>query len=174
MGRQKLDEVWYGRLSDTPIDHLWVATAACGLVAVMFRNDEETFRQYVTKLAGVEPLRDQSAVAPVMNELTAYLNGELKAFSLPICWGVMTEFQQKSLREVCAIPYGEVRTYNQIAHAVGNPKAIRAVGRANATNPMPLVVPCHRVIGSDGTLRGFGGGLETKAQLLRMEGSWLL
>ena len=174
MAKVKFDEVWYGRLSDTPIDHLWIATAACGLVAVMFRNDEETFRQYVQKLAGTEPVRDESAISEVCNQLEAYLAGDLKVFDLPICWDVMTEFQQKSLRQVYAIPYGEVRTYNQIAHEIGKPKAIRAVGRANATNPMPLVVPCHRVIGSDGTLRGFGGGLETKAHLLRMEGSWLL
>ncbi len=174
MAKRKIAEVWYGRIDETPIDHLWVATAACGLVAVMFRNNEETFRQHVTKLAGNGPWRDETKIAAVQDQLLSYLHGELRVFSLDICWDVMTEFQQRSLRQVFAIPYGETRTYNQIAHEIGQPKAIRAVGRANATNPMPLVVPCHRVIGSDGKLRGFGGGLETKAQLLRMEGSWLI
>jgi methylated-DNA-[protein]-cysteine S-methyltransferase len=80
------------------------------------------------------------------------------------------------LRAVHAIPYGRLSTYGEIAAQIGNPKSVRAVGRANATNPIPIVIPCHRVIGSDGKLHGYGapGGLETKAWLLRMEGSWLL
>ena len=170
----KIEQVWYGCLEDTPIDHLWVAVAACGLAAVMFRHEEDDFRQYVKKLTKVEPEHSMEKVAPAARQLTDYLNGELREFTLDICWDVMTDFQQKSLRAVYGIPYGEIRTYSQIAQTIGKPKAIRAVGRANATNPMPVVVPCHRVIGSDGKLRGFGGGLETKAHLLRMEGSWLL
>ena len=169
-----MDHVWYAKLDDTPIDHLWVATSNVGLVAIQFRGDEETFVSYVKKLTQLDPEPNGRKLEEVFRQLTAYLDGELKEFSLPICWDVMTEFQQKSLRIVYDIPYGKLRTYNDIAHDLGNPKTIRAVGRANATNPIPIVVPCHRVIGSDGTLRGFGGGLETKAQLLRMEGSWLL
>jgi methylated-DNA-[protein]-cysteine S-methyltransferase len=83
----------------------------------------------------------------------------------------MTPFQAKALQTVYAIPYGETRSYGDIAAAIGQPRAARAVGRANATNPMPLVIPCHRVIASDGSLHGYGGpgGLRTKAWLLDLE-----
>lgn len=166
--------VHYGIIEETPIDHLWVAMAPAGLVAIQFRGEESEFRRYVERLTGVEPERNQLKVLPAISQVSAYLTGERKQFTLPICWRVMTKFQKKVLGLVSQIPYGRLRTYNDIAHELNDPKAIRAVGRANATNPIPLVIPCHRVIGSDGSLRGFGGGLETKAQLLRMEGSWLL
>ncbi len=164
----------YGLLGESPIDHLWVAMADCGLVAVTFRGEEGEFRDYVHRLAGQEPDRDDAAVAPALDQLREYLAGERRNFELPICWEIMTPFQQNVLRLVHFIPYGELRTYTDIARALGSPRSIRAVGRANATNPIPLVIPCHRVVGVDGSLRGFGGGLETKAWLLRMEGSWLL
>lgn len=169
-----MNNVWYGKLDNTTIDHLWVATSDEGLVAITFRGHEADFTAYVKKLTQLDPERNTPKLKEPFRQLSAYLAGDLKEFTLPICWDVMTEFQQKSLRHVYAIPYGKLCTYNDIAHALGNPKTIRAVGRANATNPIPLVIPCHRVIGSNGTLTGFGGGLETKAQLLRMEGSWLL
>ncbi|MFK7801541.1 MAG: methylated-DNA--[protein]-cysteine S-methyltransferase [Anaerolineae bacterium] len=169
-----MNNVWYGKLDNTPIDHLWVAISEKGLIAIKFRGSEEDFVTYVKKLTKLNPEPDSSKLEEPFRQLTAYLAGELKEFTLPICWDVMTDFQQTSLRHVYDIPYGKLCTYSDIAHALGNPKTIRAVGRANATNPIPLVIPCHRVIGSNGKLTGFGGGLETKAQLLRMEGSWLI
>ncbi len=89
-----------------------------------------------------------------------------------IDWSVLTPFQQKVLQATLAIPYGQTRTYAEIAQQVGKPRAARAVGRAEATNPMPVVIPCHRVIGSDGKLHGYGAGegLPTKAWLLELEG----
>jgi len=88
----------------------------------------------------------------------------------------MTPFQRAALARVCAVPYGRTSTYGTIADELGQPGAVRAVGRANATNPLPIIIPCHRILGADGKLHGYGarGGLETKAWLLRLEGSWLL
>jgi methylated-DNA-[protein]-cysteine S-methyltransferase len=111
-----------------------------------------------------------------MRQLTEYFDGQRQRFELDIDWSVMTPFQQEALQIVFDIEYGRTRTYGDIAQQLGNPKAVRAVGRANATNPIPIIIPCHRVLGADGRLHGYSapGGVETKAWLLRLEGSWLL
>ncbi len=103
--------------------------------------------------------------------LQAYFAGERRAFPLPIAWQVLRPFQRRALQAVFAIPYGETRTYGEIAAQIGQPGAARAVGRAVATNPMPIVIPCHRVVGAGGKLHGFSGpgGLSTKARLLALE-----
>ena len=169
-----MQQVWFAKLEDTPIDHLWVAVSDKGLVSVQFRGAADTFTNQVKKLTSIDPEENTSKLEPVFDQLKSYFAGELKEFDIPICWDLLSSFQQTALKQVYAIPYGSLRTYNEIAQLIGNPKSIRAVGRANATNPMPIIIPCHRVIGSDGKLRGFAGGLETKAYLLRHEGSWLL
>lgn len=104
----------------------------------------------------------------VKAQLRAYFNGELKQFDLSLA-PVGTPFQLKVWQALRSIPYGELVSYQSIATAVGNPKAVRAVGGANAKNPIPIIVPCHRVIGSNGSLTGFGGGLETKRRLIDLE-----
>ena len=101
-------------------------------------------------------------------ELQEYAAGRRKRFSLPLDLQG-TPFQRKVWKALCAIPYGETRSYLQIARAAGNPRASRAVGMANHYNPVAIVVPCHRVIASDGTLGGYAGGLEMKAKMLRLE-----
>ena len=101
-------------------------------------------------------------------ELREYAAGRRKRFSLPLDLQG-TPFQRKVWKALCAIPYGETRSYLQIARAAGNPRASRAVGMANHNNPVAIVVPCHRVIASDGTLGGYAGGLEMKAKILRLE-----
>ena len=106
--------------------------------------------------------------APVKAQLRAYFNRQLTQFDLPLA-PVGTPFQLKVWQALRAIPYGELVSYKTIAESVGNPKAVRAVGGANAKNPIPIIVPCHRVIGSDGSLTGFGGGLETKKRLIDLE-----
>ena len=108
--------------------------------------------------------------APVKAQLRAYFKGELKQFDLPLA-PVGTSFQLQVWRALRAIPYGALVSYKTIAEAVGNPKAVRAVGAANGKNPIPIVVPCHRVIGADGSLTGYGGGLETKRRLIDLERS---
>lgn len=101
-------------------------------------------------------------------QLEAYFEGKLKEFDLPLRPGG-TEFQRRVLEELRKIPYGTTCSYGDIARRIGNPKAVRAVGAANGRNPIPIIIPCHRVIGSSGDLTGFGGGLPVKQALLRHE-----
>ena len=105
-------------------------------------------------------------------QLRAYFAGELREFQLPLDMQG-TDFQKRVWRQVAAIPYGETRSYLQIAQALGSPRAVRAVGAANGANPVPIVVPCHRVIGANGKLVGYGGGLALKQRLLELEGARL-
>ena len=118
-----------------------------------------------------EPARDEGRTPLtdlVFQQVTEYLNGQRRDFDFPyVLWG--TEFQQRVWRALCAIPYGETRTYGEVAAAVGSPKAARAVGMANHRNPILIAVPCHRVIGADGRLVGYGSGLDMTEALLRLE-----
>ena len=106
--------------------------------------------------------------AAARQQLTAYFAGERKSFDLPLK-PHGTEFQLQVLDELQKIPYGTTTSYGDIAKRIGRPKAVRAVGAANGRNPLPIIIPCHRVIGSGGDLTGFGGGLPTKEALLRLE-----
>ncbi len=105
----------------------------------------------------------------LFSQLLDYFTGERKAFDVAIDISHLTPFQQKILRALQAVPHGEVRTYKQIAEAIGNPKAARAVGNACNRNPIHLIIPCHRIIGSNGSLTGYAAGLEIKRQLLDLE-----
>lgn len=105
----------------------------------------------------------------VLAQIAEYLDGRLTEFDMPLDVRG-TDFQRLVWASVAAIPYGATRTYAQVAQAIRRPKAVRAVGAANGANPLPLVVPCHRVVGSDGSLTGYGGGLDVKRKLLDMEG----
>jgi len=111
---------------------------------------------------------DDGAFPEVKRQLLAYFGGELTSFELSLS-PQGTEFQRQVWQALQTIPYGETRSYGEVAKQVGRPLASRAVGAANGRNPLPIVIPCHRVIGSTGTLTGFGGGLEAKATLLRLE-----
>lgn len=168
--------IWITAAAPTPIGPVWLALSERGLVGVSLWDDEANFRARVAQLTGGEIVSDEEKTGDAAAQIIAYLNGTRHAFDLPIDWSVLSPAQAEILRLVHVIPYGEKRTYGDIARELGKPGAARAVGRANATNPMPLVIPCHRVLGSDGKLHGFSapGGLETKAWLLRLEGSWLL
>ena len=106
--------------------------------------------------------------APVKEQLRAYFKCELKQFDIPLA-PVGTPFQLKVWQALRDIPYGKIESYKNIAEAIGNPKAVRAVGGANGKNPISIIVPCHRVIGSNGSLTGYGGGLKTKKQLIDLE-----
>lgn len=115
-------------------------------------------------------VEDGKALRTARKQLEEYFAAERRSFDLQL--GMHgTTFQKRAWEVLLTIPYGDTRTYGQIAEALGSPGAARAVGRANATNHLPLVVPCHRVIGADGTLTGFGGGLAAKQWLLRFEGA---
>ena len=111
---------------------------------------------------------DKGPFADVVRQLREYFGGKLKEFDVPLTLEG-TEFQRRVWTSLLAIPYGETVSYAQLAERIGNPKAVRAVGLANGSNPIPIIIPCHRVIGSDGSLTGFGGGLDTKKALLALE-----
>lgn len=113
-------------------------------------------------------VQDESAFPDVVAQLTAYFAGERTGFDVAVD-PVGTSFQQRVWDALCEIPHGETRSYAEIAGRIGQPRATRAVGLANARNPIPIIVPCHRVIGANGTLTGYGGGLETKRALLDLE-----
>ena len=113
-------------------------------------------------------VRDERPFSEAMRQLRAYFAGKLREFDLPLEMEG-TEFQLSVWRELRRIPYGATASYLEIARRIGNAKAVRAVGLANGQNPIPIIVPCHRVIGSDGSLTGFGGGMENKKKLLGLE-----
>jgi O-6-methylguanine DNA methyltransferase len=142
-----------------------------GLVAIEWADSQPELGAYLQKLK--RPLEvNQKKIAPYAKELHEYLNGKRLTFTIPIDWTPFTPFQCEALQAVFRIPYGETRTYIDIAREINHPHAYRAVGAANAMNPMPIIVPCHRVLGADGKLHGYGGGngLPTKEWLLRLEG----
>lgn len=166
-------------LENTPVGSIWLAASGNGLLAISLWDDEERFLAYVSRLAGESPAvtgQKNPTLARALGELDDYLRGDLRQFTVPIDRSRFTPFQREALDLVCAVPYGHTTTYGAIAEQMGKPGAMRAVGRANATNPIPIIIPCHRVLGSDGKLHGYGarGGLETKAWLLKLEGSWLI
>jgi methylated-DNA-[protein]-cysteine S-methyltransferase len=170
----EVSTIFIGESPVTPLGNVWVANSERGLVAVEFQTDRQTFIHHVLKLMGNTPVQislNAEKSASALRQISEYLDGERRYFDLPIDWSVMTPFQAKVLRLTYAIPYGDTATYGMIATRLGNPKAARAVGRAQATNPMPLVIPCHRVLGSDGGLHGYGAanGIESKAWLLELE-----
>ena len=155
-----------GELNGTPVGDLRLAASDQGLVAVEWARPQPDFDSYLSP-------SDPEAIAPYVNELREYFAGARREFTFAIDWSIFRPFQQDALQRVFRIPYGETRTYMDIAIEMDRPRAYRAVGRANATNPMPIVIPCHRLIGTDGKLHGYGGGegLKTKEWLLRMEGA---
>lgn len=150
------------RLLDTPIGRLLLAGDAAGLRLLLF----ETGRRGVAPAPGWEP--DRGALTEAVGQLTAYFSGTLQEFDLPLA-PQGTAFQLAVWEQLRKIPYGETTSYGEIARRLGNPKAVRAVGLANGANPLSVVVPCHRVIGSSGSLVGYGGGLPVKRALLALE-----
>jgi methylated-DNA-[protein]-cysteine S-methyltransferase len=171
MNKIKNTMIWYDSVRDTILSPVWVAVGDKGLVAVEIGGSEDEFVNMLCALDNSPVGSIKSKTEVVVRQIREYLLGARMSFNLPIDWSVLSGFQHKALKAVYAIPYGETCTYGQIAAQIGNPRASRAVGRANATNPIPLVIPCHRVIGADGSLRGYGAGdgVRTKAWLLDLE-----
>lgn len=164
--------LWIGGAKSARLGTIWAALSERGLVAVEYAVSRRAFEAHVREQTQCEVEYAPARVAEATRQLKEYAKGQRRVFDLPIDWSTLaSDFQRAALRAVLAILYGRTRTYGEIAAQIGHPGAPRAVGRANATNPMPLVIPCHRVIGSDGRLHGYGGagGLKTKAWLLKME-----
>lgn len=159
----------YGTLTDSLIGPLSFAAGEHGLQKIVF-SSLDTLMPANTDSEILPSLDGYLTVNVVMSEMCEYLNGRRKEFSAKIDWSTLGEFQKKVLEVNYSIPYGQVMTYGEIAEKIGHPGAARAVGAALGANPMPIVIPCHRVIGSDKGLRGYGGGMEIKAFLLSLEG----
>jgi len=151
---------------NSPVGRLQLVASDAGLAAILWQNDRPN-------RVGLD-IETEDTSHPVLREterqLREYFGGQRSRFDLPLD-PRGTAFQRKVWGALLTIPFGETRSYQQIAIQVGNPKAVRAVGAANGRNPLSIVAPCHRVIGSNGKLTGFAGGLETKAYLLALEGS---
>jgi methylated-DNA-[protein]-cysteine S-methyltransferase len=163
-------KIYLGELNNTALGDLRIAASDLGLLAVEWNHSQLEMDSYLRRFkCAIE--QNQSMIKPYAKELAEYLKGKRHEFTFNIDWASMRPFQQKALKVVFTIPYGETRTYAEVAAQIEHPHAYRAVGRANATNPMPLVIPCHRVIGKDGKLHGYGGGdgIPTKEWLLKME-----
>ena len=153
--------MWFDEFK-TPIGMLKIAVDAKGLRYVLFESNKHEPSH------GMEWKKDRSPTNEARQQLLQYFSGERIEFELEISLAG-TEFQRRTWQMLASIPYGQTWSYAELAKRVESPKAVRAVGAANGRNPLPIVLPCHRVIGSDGSLTGFGGGLPVKKWLLEHE-----
>ena len=142
----------------SPLGLVEVTASEQGLVAVTFCDKP------------CQPVQAQRVAAEAKRQLIAYFAQELREFDLPLA-AAGTVFQQQVWQALTTVPYGKTASYGDIAKAINNPKGVRAVGLANGKNPIAIIVPCHRIIGANGTLTGYAGGLDKKAWLLRHEGA---
>lgn len=171
-GEQRV--VW--AVVDTGIGPLLLAATREGLVNVVFHATDavrERTLERLTARLGTEPVEEPGApvLAEAIRQLGAYFAGDRRDFDLPLDWSLISGFNRQVLRELATgVPYGTVVGYGDLAGRVGQPGGAQAVGAAMGANPLPVVVPCHRVVESDGGIGGFGGGLETKRKLLALEG----
>ena len=169
---QGLLDVAYTTL-DSPVGPVMVAATARGLVRISFGEsfDPEWFVHDLSARISPRVLEAPSYFDSVRKELAEYFEGRRTSFDLPLDWTLTHGFGRRVLRRTAEIPYGKVSTYRQVAAAAGSPRAFRAAGNALGANPIPIIVPCHRVLHTGGGLGGYGGGLEMKQYLLRLEGA---
>ncbi len=157
---------------DTPFGPLLVATTPRGLVKISFpsTHDTEETLEDLAKRISPRVLEAPAQLDEVRRQLELYFEGRLREFDLPLDWQLSKGFRRRALRAIDRIPYGRTRSYTEIARSAGNERAVRAAGTACGSNPIPIVVPCHRVLRSGGALGGYGGGLPMKEALLELEG----
>ena len=165
--RDGLETVGY-RVIDSPLGSLWIGAEP---------SRSELAR--IVRAYGPGVLPDMRRADPVTRELDQYFAGKRRSFDVAVDLTALTEFQRRVLRATAAVPFGDVSTYARVASRAGSDKAMRAAGQALGANPIPIVVPCHRILASDGTLGGYAGGLDAKRRLLSLErgaapeGGWL-
>ena len=152
----------YYAMMPSPIGDLMMISDGSAITGLYMQNDKHAARRAVA-------VPDEAKLKGPLEQLKAYFEGRLRDFDLPLA-AEGTPFQQRVWAALCAIPYGETISYGELARRIGQPTASRAVGLANGQNPISIIVPCHRVIGANGTLTGYGGGLERKRWLLAHEG----
>jgi methylated-DNA-[protein]-cysteine S-methyltransferase len=156
-------------VADTPVGPLLVAVTDNGLCRISFDPEPERETEDLARSFGVRVLRAPRQIDPVRRELDEYFDGRRREFDLAIDLRGRSEFTRVVLERLAGVPYGQVTTYGSLAADVGKPRAARAVGTIMNRNPIPIVLPCHRVVGSNGSLVGYGGGLERKRLLLDLE-----
>jgi methylated-DNA-[protein]-cysteine S-methyltransferase len=160
-------------LADSPVGELLVATSERGVCRISFDPEPERELETLARWFGARVLRAPRAVDDVRRELEEYFTGRRREFGLAVDLSPLPAFQRGVLEELVRVPYGRVDTYGGLARRIGSPRAARAVGGALNRNPIPIVVPCHRIVGSTGGLVGYAGGLDRKRALLGLEGATL-
>ena len=156
---------------DSPLGTIYMARNTAGICKLDFGTDEDGFMEALDPLARTE--HDPNPLSTTMKQLDEYFTGRRQRFDVPVDLSQVTDFQRDVLHAAETIPAGAVWTYGDVAKQIGKPQASRAVGQALGRNPIPIIVPCHRVIGSNGQMVGYsgGGGIESKKWLLRLEGA---
>jgi methylated-DNA-[protein]-cysteine S-methyltransferase len=158
---------------DSPLGPLVVAATPRGLVRLAYADNDspdEVLEELATRVSP-RVLEAPARLDPVLRELDQYFAGDLRRFETPIDWSHLAGFTRKVLRETARIGFGDTGTYRSVATGAGSPRAVRAAGNALGANPMPVIVPCHRVLRTGGALGGYTGGIERKQFLLRLEGA---
>jgi methylated-DNA-[protein]-cysteine S-methyltransferase len=161
-------DVFYD-VTDSPVGPLFVALSDRGLCRIAFDPKPERQVEELTRIFGARVLRTPSALDHVRRELDEYFEGRRQSFDLPVDLRGRADFTRVVLKRLAQVPFGQVTTYGQLAARAGRPRAARAVGTVMNRNPIPIVLPCHRVIGASGDLVGYGGGLDRKRKLLDLE-----
>jgi methylated-DNA-[protein]-cysteine S-methyltransferase len=158
-------------MSDSPFGPLLLAATPRGLVKLSLpgHDPEETLEDLAARISP-RVLEAPARLDEARRELDLYFEGKLTEFDLPLDWQLSKDFRRRALRAIDRIPYGKTRSYTEIARSAGNVRAVRAAGTACGANPIPIVVPCHRVLRTSGALGGYGGGLPMKEALLELEG----
>ena len=160
-------------LVDSPFGKLLVAATQRGLCRIAYDAVPEQELERLARSFGLRVLRSAKPIDPARRELDEYFEGKRQRFDLPLDVALLADFNRRVLEELARVPYGEVVTYGELAARVEHPRAARAVGTVMNRNPLPIVLPCHRVVGASGSLTGYGGGLDRKEWLLRLEGALL-
>jgi methylated-DNA-[protein]-cysteine S-methyltransferase len=158
---------------DSPVGMLLVAASPRGLCKISYNPEPEREVELLARAIGTRVLRAARPIDPVRRQLGEYFEQRRTEFDLALDLRLTAEFSRRVLVELARVPYGEVTTYGALAARADRPKAARAVGTVMNRNPIPIVLPCHRVVGAGGSLVGYAGGLERKEQLLRLEGALL-
>jgi methylated-DNA-[protein]-cysteine S-methyltransferase len=164
-------DVAYDVFDDTAVGPLLVGVTELGVCRISFDPDPESELELLARLYGSRVLRSSRPVDRMHRELDEYLEGRRRTFDIEPDLRMQPDFYRRVLAELARVGYGETTTYGTLAARSGNPRAARAVGTVMNRNPVPILLPCHRVVGANGSLTGYGGGLHRKEMLLRLEGA---
>jgi methylated-DNA-[protein]-cysteine S-methyltransferase len=167
--------IFFDCIKTSPIGDVWIAVNEIGVVSIQFDVREDDLLNYLVTRHKIRPVRSRTNIENIRTQIQNYLDGKTTELDIPYDLRHVSSFQRRVLETTIQVPRGQVTTYAGIAQRIGNPKAYRAVGQALRCNPIPIIVPCHRVISSDGTLGGYEGrfGNQRKVKLLKLEGVML-